>query len=151
MEIKCRAEIEGKAIFPSICPTGDSSHIQLPNPNTIVDAKKCMLKGARYGCLLRGPARVLQIQRWMLTANHWTERGVPNRGVRERTEGVEGVCNPIGRTTISTNQFPKSSQGLNHQQRSARLQLHMLQRMALSCINGRRGPWSYEGSIDAPV
>jgi hypothetical protein len=20
----------------------------------------------------------------------------------------------------------------------------------LSCINGRRGPWSYEGSIDAP-
>jgi hypothetical protein len=23
--------------------------------------------------------------------------------------------------------------------------------MALSCINGRRGPWSYEGSIDAPV
>jgi hypothetical protein len=24
----------------------------------------------------------------------------------ERTEGVEGVCNPIGRTTISTNQTP---------------------------------------------
>jgi hypothetical protein len=23
--------------------------------------------------------------------------------------------------------------------------------MALSCINGRRGPWSCEGSIDAPV
>jgi hypothetical protein len=23
--------------------------------------------------------------------------------------------------------------------------------MALSCINGRRGPWSYEGLIDAPV
>jgi hypothetical protein len=31
------------------------------------------------------------------------------------------------------------------------LQLHTLQRMALSCINGRRGLWSYEGSIDAPV
>ncbi|KRY62568.1 hypothetical protein T4D_4920 [Trichinella pseudospiralis] len=26
----------------------------------------------------------------MLTVNHWTEYGVPNRGVRERTEGVEG-------------------------------------------------------------
>jgi hypothetical protein len=26
-----------------------------------------------------------------------------NGGVRERTEGVEGVCIPIGRTTISTN------------------------------------------------
>ena len=27
----------------------------------------------------------------------------------------------------------------------------MLQRMDLSRINGRKGPWSYEGSIDAPV
>jgi hypothetical protein len=51
----------------------------------------------------------------MLTANHRTDHTVPNEGVRERTEGAEGVCNPIGRTTISTNQ---SSQGLNHQQKS---------------------------------
>jgi hypothetical protein len=34
----------------------------------------------------------------------WTEHGVPNGIVRERTEGAEGVCNPIGRTTISTKQ-----------------------------------------------
>jgi hypothetical protein len=27
----------------------------------------------------------------------------PNGGIRERTEGAEGVCNPIERTTISTN------------------------------------------------
>jgi hypothetical protein len=27
--------------------------------------------------------------------------------VREITEGVEGVCNPIGRTTILTNQNPR--------------------------------------------
>jgi hypothetical protein len=40
----------------------------------------------------------------MLEANQWTEHGVPNGRVRERTEGAEGVCNPIGRTTISTNQ-----------------------------------------------
>jgi hypothetical protein len=40
----------------------------------------------------------------MFTANHWTEHGVPNRGVREMTEGVEGFFNPIGRITISTNQ-----------------------------------------------
>jgi hypothetical protein len=67
-------------------------------------AKKHMLKEARYGCLLRGPARALQLQRWMLSANYWTERGVPNRGVREMTEGVKRVCSPIGRKTISTNQ-----------------------------------------------
>jgi hypothetical protein len=45
----------------------------------------------------------------MFAANHWTEYGVPNRGVRERTGGAEGVCNPIGRTTISTNQNPRDS------------------------------------------
>jgi len=28
--------------------------------------------------------------------------GIHNGGVRERTEGVEGVCNPIGRTKVST-------------------------------------------------
>jgi hypothetical protein len=40
--------------------------------------------------------------------------GDPIGGVRVRTEGPEGVCNPIGRTTILTNQTPQSSQGLNH-------------------------------------
>jgi hypothetical protein len=76
-----------------------------------------MLKGAWYNCLLRGPVRALEIQRWMLTGNYWTEHKVPNRGVRERTEGVEEVCNPRGRT-IATNQTSQSSQGLSYQQRS---------------------------------
>jgi hypothetical protein len=62
-----------------------------------------MLKGARYGSLLRDPARALQIKWWVPLANHFTEHRIPKNGVRERTEGVEGVCNPIGRTTISTN------------------------------------------------
>jgi hypothetical protein len=35
--------------------------------------------------------------RWMFAANHWTKHGVLNGGVRERTEGAEGVCNPIRR------------------------------------------------------
>jgi hypothetical protein len=57
----------------------------------------------------------------MLTANHWTEHGAPNKGVRERPEGVEGVCKPIGRITISTNQIPytyQSSQEVSYQPRS---------------------------------
>jgi hypothetical protein len=37
----------------------------------------------------------------MLIANHWTEHQDPKGGVRERTEGAERVCNPIGGTTIS--------------------------------------------------
>jgi hypothetical protein len=36
------------------------------------------------------------------------------KGLKE----LEGVYNPIGRTTISTNQDPQSSQGLSHQPRS---------------------------------
>jgi hypothetical protein len=32
--------------------------------------------------------------------------GSPNGRIRERTEGAEGICNPIGRKTLSTNQIP---------------------------------------------
>ena len=105
-------------------PTEDPSHKQLPKPDTIVDANKCLLRGAWYSCLLRGCARAWQIQRQMLATNHWTECGIPNGGVRERTEGAEGVCNPIGRTTMSTNQTPQSSQGLNHQPKSTHGEMH---------------------------
>jgi hypothetical protein len=40
---------------------------------------------------------------------------VPNGGARERTQGAEGVCSPTEGRTILTNQYPQSSQGLNHQ------------------------------------
>jgi hypothetical protein len=61
--------------------------------------------------------------------NYWTVHRVPNGGVVERTEGAEGVCNPIGRTTISANQTPsshppQSSQGLNHQPKSTNVGTH---------------------------
>jgi hypothetical protein len=49
----------------------------------------------------------------ILTANHQIETGDPNGKDRGRTEGAEGVCNTIGRTT-STYQTTQSSQGLNH-------------------------------------
>ena len=43
MEIKCREETTGLAVQRL---SRDPSHIQLPNLDTIVDAKKCMLEGA---------------------------------------------------------------------------------------------------------
>ena len=67
--------------------------MQPVNLSTIVDAKKCLLAGARYGCLIRGSARVIQIQLSMFAANHWTEHGDPNEGAKERTEGAERGCN----------------------------------------------------------
>jgi hypothetical protein len=51
-------------------------------------------------------------------AKHQTEFEEPNGYVRAMTEGAGEVCNPTGRTTISTNQSPQSSQGLNHQPKS---------------------------------
>jgi hypothetical protein len=62
----------------------------------------------------------------MLAANHWTEHRVPNRGVREETEGVKGDCNPIGRTTISINQTPSELPGIRPSTKEYTcLQLHM--------------------------
>ena len=39
-ETKCGTETEGEAIY-RLPPPGDPSHIQLPNLDTLVDAKKC--------------------------------------------------------------------------------------------------------------
>jgi hypothetical protein len=57
---------------------------------------KCLLTGALYVYLLRGSARAGQIQRWMLTAIHWTECRSPGGGIREGTEGTEEVFSPMG-------------------------------------------------------
>jgi len=60
----------------------------------------------------------------MLAAKLWTVNRVPSVGGRERAEVAEGICNPIGRATISTNQSPQSSQGLNHQPKSSHKRTH---------------------------
>jgi len=103
-------------------------YIQPPKLDNIDEAMKCMLTGTWYSCLLRGSARLCQIQRRMLAANHWTENRVPNGGIRERIEGAEGACNLI-RTTIPTNQ---SSQGLNPYLKTTHGQTH-----GSSCIYSR--------------
>jgi hypothetical protein len=59
-----------KLLIPKIQST---EQIQSPNSDITVDAKNCLLIGAWYSCLLRGPARALQIQSRMLEANHCTE------------------------------------------------------------------------------
>ena len=38
----------------------------------------------------------------MLTVIYWVEHRVHNEGARESTQGAEGVCSPIGGTTIFT-------------------------------------------------
>jgi hypothetical protein len=76
--------------------------------------------------------------------------GVPSGGIKERTKGAEGVCNPIGRTTIPTNKTPnsQSSQGLNHQPRSTHAGTH-----GSSCIYSKGWPCqaSMAGEVLGPV
>ena len=51
----------------------------------------------------------------MPVANHQNDHREHNGGVKGKTEEAEVVSNTIGRTTISTNQTPQNSQGLNQQ------------------------------------
>jgi hypothetical protein len=39
-------------------------------------------------------------QKWILTVSHWMDHRAPNGGAREIIQGAEGICNPIGITTI---------------------------------------------------
>jgi hypothetical protein len=47
-----------------------------------------------------------QTQKWMLTVSYWMDHRAPNGGARESTQGAKGICNPIGGTTLWTNQYP---------------------------------------------
>jgi hypothetical protein len=125
---------------PETAPPRDPSFLQKPNPDTIADAKKRLLTGAWYSCPLRGSARTWLLQMCMFIANHHTEHGEPNGRIKGRTEGGEGDCNPIGKTTISThlmsapNPFPNpSSQVLNHQTKSTQGEIHW---SSLVCSKG---------------
>jgi len=76
-----------------------------------------------------------------------TEHRVPNGGVKGPME-LKGFATHRT-TTISTNQMPQSSQGLNTKQ-GAHIEGPMapatyVAEDGLVGINGRRGPWSSEG------
>ena len=44
------------------------------------------------------------MQKWLLTAIHWTEHRVANEAARESNQEAEEVCSRIGETTFLTNQ-----------------------------------------------
>jgi hypothetical protein len=77
----------------------------------------------------------------MFAGNYLTEHKDPNGGFKGRTKRAEGVCNPIGRTTISANQTPQSYQILNHQPKSIHGETN-----GSSCICSRGWPcWASMG------
>jgi hypothetical protein len=86
--------------------SGDPSYNQLPNADTIAYTSKILLKGPRCSCLLWDYAGAWQTQKWMLTVSYWMDHRAPNGEAGESTQGAKGICNPIGGTTIWTNQYP---------------------------------------------
>jgi hypothetical protein len=78
---------------------------------------------------------------WVFDLSHsdWCElvelSTLPSEGAGERTQGAEGVCSPIGGTTLWTNQYPQSSLGLNHQSKKTHGGTH-----GSSCICSRGWP-----------
>ena len=62
--------------------------------------------------------------------------------------GAKRICNPIGRTAISTNQSSQSSQGLKHQPKSTHGETHGFSHI---CSRGWPCRSSVEGEALAPV
>ena len=98
---KCRAEIEGKVIqrlpYLGIHPVYSHQTQTLwwmPSSACWKEADIVISWGARQSLTNTEADTSSQLLEW-----------APNGGLRERTEGAEGVCNPIGWTSISTNQI----------------------------------------------
>ena len=96
---------DGRKDHPETAPPGDPSDIQPPNLDTIAYASKVLLTGPWYSYLLWSIASSWKIQKRMLIVIYWMEHRAPNEGAWESTQGAEGVRNPIGGTTIWTNQY----------------------------------------------
>ena len=106
--------------------------MQTPNPDTIADAKKCLLTGAWYSCLLRGSARASYRYRCRcLQPTIGLSTGHLGEGLKE----LKRFATPLGRTAVSTNWTPQSSQVLNHQPKSTHSGTH-----GSSCICSRGWP-----------
>jgi hypothetical protein len=101
--------LDGRKDHLESAPPRDPSLIQPLNPDTIAYARKILLKGHWYSCLMWGYASAWQIQKWMLTVIYWMEHRAPNEGASKSTQGAKGVCNPIGGTAIWPNQYPQES------------------------------------------
>ena len=76
----------------------------IPTSNIITQNCSCLKEkeGQRMEKRLKGrPSRDWTKEMQILAANHWTEQGDHNEGVKGRPEEAEGLCNCVGGTTIS--------------------------------------------------
>ena len=97
-----------------------------------MDEKKCIPKGACYGCLQRGAARALQIQRQMIQPSI-------GLGVRSPMEELEGGPEELKgkNNNISHPEAPELPGTKPSTKEHTRFQPKESQRNALSGISGR--------------
>ena len=109
METKCGAETEGMTIqrLPHLGIHPIYSH----QPQTLLSTPRSACWQEPNIAVSWEALPEPDKYRMMLATNLWSEHRVPNGGVRGRTKGAEEVCNPIGRTKLSTNQTPPELPG----------------------------------------
>jgi hypothetical protein len=62
-----------------------------------------MIKAIAVSCeTVQGPGK----RRSGCSVSYWMDHRAPNGGARESTQGAKGICNPMGETTLRTNQYP---------------------------------------------
>jgi hypothetical protein len=111
--------------------TGDPSQIQATNPDTTVFANSASWQEHDRAVFWEDPPVPDKYRGRSLQPPIGLSTGSP---VKE-LQGAEGVSSPIRETTIWTNQYPQSSQGLNHQPKSTHGETH-----GSSFICSRRWP-----------
>jgi hypothetical protein len=67
---------------------------------------RCCWKNPDIAASCDAIAGAQQTHKWRLTVSYWMDHRAPNGGAGESTQGAKGICNPIGGTTIWTNQYP---------------------------------------------
>ena len=127
-------------------PPRDTTHTQTSNQTLLLMPRSVCWQEPGIAVPWKALPEPDQYRCRCLQSNIGLSQGTPNGGVRGRTEGAEGACNPIRRTTISTNQTTHISQGLNHQSKSIHGGTHgsscMCSRLPyLVSVGGRRTDW----------
>jgi hypothetical protein len=105
------------------CTTWGSIMHADTKPDTVAVVRRRLLTGTWCGGSLGDLVSNWPMQMWLLGANHQTEHSKSGGGAGGRTGGLEGDCNPIGRTT-KVGLTTQLSQSLDHHPRSVPEGIH---------------------------
>ena len=88
------------------------------------------------------------------TVSYWMDHRAPNGGARESNQGAKEICNPIGGTTICTNQYPPGARVSSciwirrwHSRPSVEREVHWSCKHYMPQYRGTPGPRSGSGWV----